>query len=157
MNHKLRSLILVVTAITLAPLATTSVSASIPHLIKSSPLSAISAKQSSSNSTLCQAELRRRMGGNQTQVTLSDTAESIVSSTTTRMTGTGVQSRSDRSDSQHFNFSCVINSQSHQVSSLSYTFTGSTVFGSSGSSFGSDSNTTSPSPHPMPTPTPLHW
>jgi hypothetical protein len=156
MNHKLRILIWVVTAASIAPVAipTPSALASLANLVKSSPASITLSKQRSSNSASCQEELRSRMGGNQIRISLNNISESAVSSTVTRFTGTGVQSRSDRNDSRNFSFSCTVDSARDQVSSLSYTFTGSTVFGS-GSSFGSSS--TSPSPHPMPTPTPLHW
>ncbi|NEQ28378.1 MAG: hypothetical protein F6K28_57255 [Microcoleus sp. SIO2G3] len=79
------------------------------------------AKQNGSAYSLCQAELRRRMGGTRSTVSIS-VSESIPTATTIRLAGQGTYNRGDGSRSQLFNFSCVVNIPQSRVSSLSYTF-----------------------------------
>jgi len=142
MTHKLQTLIWMAIAASISSvvLSVPFASAQITDSIRLWSTSPVSVKQSSSSLAICQDELSSRMGGMQIQVSLNDTSESIVSNAATRITGTGVQSRSDRGNSQNFSFSCVISSHDQQVSSLSYTFTGSTIF---------RNGSVSPSPSPL--------
>ena len=78
-------------------------------------------KQNVSASSLCQAELRRRMSGTRSTVSIS-VLESVPSATTIRLAGQGIFNRGDGSRLQPFNFSCVVNIPQSRVSSLSYVF-----------------------------------
>lgn len=107
----------------------------LPTLTASFPPSQVKAaestvlKQSRSVPTLCETELRSRMGGGSIQVSIRNLSE-LPTSGSTRLTGSGTQTRG--SNSQNFSFSCVINTTQWRVASLSYTFIGPVPSSSNG-------------------------
>lgn len=112
-----RQIILSVALAAAAPFAAVSAIAA-PLALDRSP---IVTKQTESPERLCNAELRRRMGGSRSRVSTRIT-ESTPSATTIRLSGEGAYNRGDGSRSQLFNFACVVNLEQSRVVSLSYSF-----------------------------------
>ncbi|NJL22190.1 MAG: hypothetical protein HC895_17430 [Leptolyngbyaceae cyanobacterium SM1_3_5] len=113
----IRQIILSVALIAASPLVAVSAFAA-PIALDRSP---VVIKQSGSEYSLCQAELRRRMGGARSIVSVSIT-DSTSSATTIRLTGQGTYSHDEGSRLQPFNFACVVNLEQSRVVSLSYNF-----------------------------------
>jgi hypothetical protein len=84
-------------------------------------------RKQNSDSGTCASELINRMGGGSLELRISDASATSLSSSSSRLTGSGIYRRDRSSNTRGFRFSCVVSTPENRVSSLSYTLTGSIV------------------------------